>query len=76
MEPTREFIEQLEREKLMRARDMTPDERLAECFELMQSTFEIAKDGIRSQFPDVEEAEVLRIFFDRIRLFQRYEHAA
>lgn len=45
---------------------MTPQERVEACFELTAFVRRGMEDGIRHQFPEASEADVQRIFKERV----------
>jgi hypothetical protein len=55
MVPTKEIIDALYREEVLRARQTPPDEKFAAGFTLFEYACAITKDGIRNQFPDADE---------------------
>lgn len=60
------LIDQLYREEILRARKMTPQERLSAAFELSPFAHSMMYAGIRSQHPDADEADLLRLARERI----------
>lgn len=64
MDPERALHEQIER-----YRRMSGEERLALALELHELACNVAREGIRQQYPDADEAEVER------QLRQRLAHA-
>ncbi len=75
MAPTQELIDDIYRSKVLRARAMSPEERVSGGLGLFAMSCEISKAGIRAQHPDADEAEVLRILKDRLALSRRLEDA-
>ena len=73
MNPTPELITQLHREDLEQARRMTPEQKLIAGAELFDYACEISKAGIRAQYPDADESEVLKILRERLELAERLE---
>jgi hypothetical protein len=71
MAPTQELIDDLYREKVLRARAMTPEERVREGFRLSAAAEEIARAGIRAQYPQADEAEILLILRRRMALARK-----
>jgi hypothetical protein len=57
--------------QIERYRQMTGEERLEVAFRLHEMSCEIAREGIRSQFPDATPAEVERRLRDRLLLAHR-----
>jgi hypothetical protein len=54
--------------QIERYRKMTGEERLAIAFRLHELSCNVARDGIRAQFPGASEQEVERRLRERIRL--------
>jgi len=57
--------------QVLRYRNMTGEERLATALRLHELSCEIAREGIRRQFPGLSEAEVERRLRDRLLLLVR-----
>ena len=75
MQPTRELIRAIERDKIELAREMTLSQRLEAGGELFDSACEVAKAGIRMMHPDADEARVLELLRERIEIGERLERA-
>ena len=69
MQPTKEFTDDIYRERILRARRTPPGQKLRDGAILFDEVCERMKAGIRSQFPD---AEILRERVNRLR--KREEH--
>jgi hypothetical protein len=63
MDPDRALQEQIER-----YRRMTGEQRLAIALELHELSCNIAREGIRHQNPNADEAEVERLLHQRLQL--------
>jgi hypothetical protein len=74
MEPTVELIEALRLEKIERARLMPEEEKLLAGVRIFERVCRVMKDGIRWQFPNVDEVEVERILRERLALARRLEN--
>lgn len=48
-------------------RRMTPEQRLAKAFELSAFAKELFLAGLRQRFPDASEAEIKRIYLERLQ---------
>lgn len=70
MKPIDEFLEAYEQ-----AKKMTPEQRFFAGAELFDLSCSISKSGIRHQFPDASEEDVLRILRDRLALARRLEQS-
>lgn len=58
MEPTRELLEQLSAEEIIRARTMPPEEKLLEGPRLFERACRVMADGIRHRHPELDEEAV------------------
>ena len=65
------LIDQLYREEILRARKMTPQQRLTAAFELSPFAHSMMYAGIRSAHPDADEKELLRLARERIAKVRR-----
>jgi hypothetical protein len=74
MGPTQELIEDIFRERVFRARQESPEEKLLDGPRLFDFSCRIAADGIRNQFPDANEQRVQEILAQRIALLRRLEN--
>ena len=74
MEPTGTLGDQLYRDEVLAARAMTPEERLLAGPQLFDFACRIALDGIRNQFPDVDEQRIRQILAERVELGRRLEN--
>ena len=76
MEPTKELIDSLYRERVDRARRMSPQDKLLAGAQLFDYACGISKAGIRSQHPEADEEAVLQILRQRLARARRREGAA
>lgn len=76
MQPTKEVIDQMYRERVQRARQMSPEDKLLAGAELFDRSCRIMTDGIRHQFPDADESRVQQILRERLRIARRLEEGA
>lgn len=67
MQPTKELIDQLYRERVLRARRMPMDLKFALGAQLFEQSCRLMVEGIRNQFPDANESQVQEIFRTRLR---------
>ena len=74
MEPDQRLIDALFREKVLRARAMSPEDKLLAGARLFDRSCRIMADGIRHQFPDADEARVQQILRERLALIRRLEN--
>jgi hypothetical protein len=61
MEPTKEMVDSLFRERVLRARLTAPEQKLLDGPRLFDIACRIMKDGIRNQYPEADERQVLDI---------------
>lgn len=73
MESIAELADSLWREKVARARAMTPEERFAEGLRLSDFVFELMRAGIRDRHPHADEAEVTRLLCEQLDRIRRVE---
>jgi Rv0078B-related antitoxin len=75
MEPTKELIDALFRERVLRARRMSPEEKILVGPRLFEWACRIARDGIRDQHPDATDEQVEEILLQRLALGRRLRNA-
>ncbi len=73
MEPMGSPGDQLYRDEVLAARAMTPEEKLLAGSQLFDFACRIALDGIRNQFPDVDDHRLRQILAERVELGRRLE---
>ncbi len=73
MHPTQEMIDEMYRDRVLRARATPPEEKLMDGARLFDWACSITSAGIRRQFPDADDARVLEILKDRLALRRRLE---
>ena len=73
MQPTKELIDELDRERVEKARQMSPEEKFFGGARLFDRSCRIMADGIRSQFPEADEHRVQEILRERLALVRRRE---
>ena len=76
MEPTKEFIDAIHREKVEDARRMKPEDKFLAGARLFDYACAITIAGIRHQFPHADEREIIRILRERLELARRREEVA
>ena len=74
MEPTGAPVDPLCRGEVLAARAMTPEEKLLAGPQLFDFACRIALDGIRHQFPEVDEQRIYQILAERVELGRRLEN--
>jgi hypothetical protein len=75
MEPTQQLIDDIYRERVLRALRRTSEEKLLDGPRLFELACRVVKDGIRAQFPDADEARVEEILRERLALRERLENS-
>jgi hypothetical protein len=73
MEPSKELLDELYRERVLRARRTPPEDKLLEGARLFDLTCRIMRDGIRDEYPDADEQRVEEILAQRLSLLRRLE---
>ena len=73
---TQKLIDELYREELLEARQMSPEQKLLAGQDLFESACQITLAGIRHQFPDASEARCLEILRQRLELQRRLEETS
>jgi len=73
MEPSKQLLDDIFRERVLRARRTPPEEKLLDGPRLFDYACRITMDGIRNQFPDADEKRVREILAERIALLRRLE---
>ena len=68
MVPSKALIDDIDRERIERARNTPPEEKLLDGPRLFDRACSVMRDGIRSQFPNADEQEVWRIFLERLAI--------
>lgn len=73
MEPTKDLADAIFRERVLRAREMPPEEKLFAGARIFERVCRIMKDGIRADFPQASPEEIDRILDDRLKVARRLE---
>jgi hypothetical protein len=72
-EAIRKLADDLYRERVLRARAMTGEDKLSSCAELERYAEGITLAGIRAQHPEADEVQLRRLLNERLRLRDRLE---
>lgn len=75
MEPTRELIDDIFRERVLRARRTPPEEKFLDGPRLFDYACGITLAGIRRENPDADERQVREILKQRLTLLRRLEES-
>lgn len=76
MQPTKELVDAIYWERVERARQMSPADRVLVGLQLFEFTTRIMADGIRAQFPEADEQRVQEILRERLALARKLENGA
>ena len=71
MEPTRELIDELYRERVLRARRTPPERKLLAGGELFDAACERMAAGLRAENPGADEATIRALLRRRLDLLRR-----
>ena len=74
MQPSQDLIDQLRRDKIEAAKQMTPEEKLLGGGRLFEEVVQRMIAGIRAQFPQATDQEVMRHLQHRLDIAQRLEN--
>jgi hypothetical protein len=74
MQPTKELIDAIFRERVQKARCMSPEDKLLAGPRLFDHACQLMAVGIRSQFPEADESRVQEILRERLALVRRLEN--
>jgi hypothetical protein len=67
-------IDDLFHQRVLRARQMPPEEKLLDGARLFDMSCRIMRDGIRNEYPEADEQRVRAILAQRIALLRRLEN--
>jgi hypothetical protein len=73
MQPSKELLDEIYRDRVLRARNMPPEEKLLDGPRLFEMACRITRDGIRHQFPEADDQQVETILAQRLVLRRRLE---
>ena len=73
MEPTKELVDEIYRERVRRARSTPIDQKFLAGADLFEYACRLTCDGIRYQNPGIDEARVQEILRERLALARRLE---
>ncbi len=71
MEPSQELIDDIYRERVLRARRTPLDQKVLAGPQLFAFSYQIMADGIRHQYPDADEHRIQEILNQRLALLRR-----
>jgi hypothetical protein len=73
MELTQELVDAIYRERVLRARVTSPEQKLLDCFRLFEFTYRIMSDGIRNENPRADERQIQELVSRRFEILSRLE---
>lgn len=73
MKPTQELIDDIFRERVLRARRTPPEEKLLDGPRLFDLACRITMDGIRNENPGANEQQIKEMLAQRLALLRRLE---
>lgn len=73
MQPTRQLIDEIYRDRVLRARRMTPEQKLFAGRELFDFGCTFVRAGIQNQNPGASEERVNELLRERLALQRRLE---
>jgi hypothetical protein len=73
MQPTQELIDDIYRERVLRARRTPPAVKFFAGPDLFERACQIMAAGIRNQFPDADEPKVQEVLRQRLEITRRLE---
>jgi hypothetical protein len=74
MEPDEILINDLYRERVLRARAMPPEQKLLAGARLFNRVCRLMIDGIRSQFPEADDKRANEILVERLQRLKNLEN--
>ncbi|MGP0067222.1 MAG: hypothetical protein ACLQGP_26965 [Isosphaeraceae bacterium] len=73
MEPTQELIDEIYRERVLRARATPPEQKLLDGPRLFEFACRIMTDGIKNENPEADEHQIQEMLAKRLELLRRLE---
>lgn len=74
MEPIKELVDDIYRERVLRARRTPIEQKIAAGGELFEGVCERMADGLRDENPGADEATIQELLRRRLALVRRLEH--
>ena len=75
MQPTKQLIDELYRERVLNARRMPPEDKLLAGPRLFERACRIMVDGIRDECPEADEEQVRQMLAQRLTVARRLEES-
>jgi hypothetical protein len=76
MEPTQALVDEIYRDRVLRARQALPEEKLLAGAKLFERVCRVMADGIRQEFPQATAHQIREILKARLELVRRLEQAS
>ena len=73
MKPTKELLDQIRRERILRARATPPEQRIIEGLKMTDAAVKFMEAAIRSQFPNFTDSEVSAEMERRYEIARRHK---
>jgi hypothetical protein len=73
MRPTKEFADELFREKVRDAREMLPADKLLAGPRLFDRSCRMAVAGLRHRFPEADEASIQKMLEEQLAVLRKLE---
>lgn len=73
--PSKQLGDEIFRDRIRAAREMSPAEKLAASGDLFDEVCERMRSGIRAQFPDADDGTVEGILRERLQISRRLEQS-
>jgi hypothetical protein len=73
MKPTQSLVDDIYRERVLRARSMPPEQKLLDSFRLFEFSHRIMLDGIRNENPGADDRTIQELLTRRFEILRRME---
>ncbi len=67
------FIDEIQRDKIINARRISPERRIRAGLELFDLNRQLVMAALKMQHPDVNEAALNKLFLERLAMIRRVE---
>jgi hypothetical protein len=71
MQPTKELIDDIYRDKVIRARRMKPEAKIHAGFELFETVRQRMIEGLRAENPEANESAIRNLFARRLAILRK-----
>ncbi|MGQ0635771.1 MAG: hypothetical protein ACT4QC_14265 [Planctomycetaceae bacterium] len=76
MEPSQELVDEIYRERVLRARAAKPEEKLLAGARIFERVCRVMADGIRSERPEASAEQVRELLKGRLEIARRLERTS